>query len=340
MPTPRGYLAVVAGTDGNVYAIGGTDGQQPLTTVEVYNPSKNSWSEFVPLNIARSHLAATLGPEDVIYAAGGIGVGGTYLNSVEIAAVGGTAWGEFIPMHTARSDFGLALGADSFLHAAGGKNSTGALSSIEGFNTTTFVWTTEPETLPVKTSGLAAVEGLDGSVYFLGGKHGSSFATHVVKGVPPALASHSIVWFFHDSSAVPLINGNFGMDLEPPLGVSSLQLSILSGQSWGGFPAVNGTIEGGGTVTLNFPVTLGLDLLTTFTLSSTDLDGGSPQTLGSVEQLLGIGLFGGSIQIPISTPVNLNNRVLVITISDLLGLDLNINFNRFYVTISNVNGTP
>lgn len=44
MPTPRGYLAVVAGTDGNVYAIGGTDGQQPLTTVEVYNPSKNSWS--------------------------------------------------------------------------------------------------------------------------------------------------------------------------------------------------------------------------------------------------------------------------------------------------------
>ena len=72
------------------------------------------------------------------------------------------------------------------------------------------------------------------------------------------------------------------MDLEPPLGVNSLQLSILSGQTWSGFPAANGTIEAGGTVTLNFPVTLGVDLLTTFTLSSTDLDGGSPQTLGSV----------------------------------------------------------
>jgi len=115
MPTPRGYLAVVAGTDGNVYAIGGSDGAQPLTTVEVYNPSKNSWSEFAPLNIARSHLAATLGPEDVIYAAGGIGTTGAYLNSVEIAAVGGTVWGEFVPMTTARADFGLALGGGQFL---------------------------------------------------------------------------------------------------------------------------------------------------------------------------------------------------------------------------------
>src|SRR5215469_5647467 len=340
MPTPRGYLAVVAGTDGNVYAIGGTDGQQPLTTVEVYNPSKNSWSEFAPLNIARSHLAATLGPEDVIYAAGGIGTTGAYLNSVEIAAVGGTVWGEFVPMATPRSDFGLALGADSFLHAAGGKNSPGALNSIEGFNTTTFVWTTEPETLPAKTQGLAAVEGLDGNVYFLGGRHGAGFSTHVVKGVPPALPSHSIVWFFHDSSGTALINGNDALDLEAPLAVSSLQLSILSNTSWSGFPAVNGTIEAGGTVVLNYPVTLGLGLLTTFTLSSTDLDGGSPQVLGQVSELIGIGLFGGTVQIPISTPVTLNNRVLVLNITDVLGVDLNIDFSRFYVTITNVNGTP
>jgi hypothetical protein len=166
------------------------------------------------LNVARSHLAATLGPEDVIYAAGGIDVHGNFLNSVEIAAVAGTAWGQFVPMITPRADFGLALGADSFLHAAGGRNSTGVLKSIEGFNTTTFVWTTEPETLPTKNKGLAAVEGLDGSVYFLGGQHGSKFVTHVVKGVPPALPSHSIVWFFHDSSGTALINGNDAMDLE------------------------------------------------------------------------------------------------------------------------------
>jgi hypothetical protein len=103
---------------------------------------------------------------------------------------------------------------------------------------------------------------------------------------------------------------------------------------------VNGTIEAGGTVVLNFPVTLGLDLLATFTLSATDLDGGSPQVLGSTTQLIGIGLLGDSVQIPISTPLTPKNKVLVVTISDLLGLDLNLDFSRFYITITGVDGTP
>ena len=86
--------------------------------------------------------------------------------------------------------------------------------------------------------------------------------------------------------------------------------------------------------------TIRLPLLTTFALSSTDLDGGSPQVLGQVSELIGIGLFGGTVQIPVSTPVTLKNRVLVVNITDVLGLDLNIDFSRFYITISNVNGTP
>ena len=133
-------------------------------------------------------------------------------------------------MNIARSDFGLAMAADSFLHPVGGSNSTGALKSIEGFNTTTYVWTVEPETLPKAQVGLASVEGLDGSDYFLGGKHGSTFDTLVVKGVPPAEPAHTVVWYFNDVSQ-PFVNGNRLMDLEPPLGVPSLELSIASGTS-------------------------------------------------------------------------------------------------------------
>jgi hypothetical protein len=339
MPTARGYLAVVAAEDGKIYAIGGTDDKGPLATVEAYDPSSNTWSAILPLNTPRSHLAATLGPEEIIYAAGGIGVGGVFLNSVEVHGVaGGVGWATSFPMNTARSDFGLALAADGFIHAFGGKNSSGALKSIEGCNTTTFVWTVEPESLPHPQTGLAAVEGLTGTDYLLGGGHGSTLITHVLRGIPPAAPSHSIVWFFHQGDE-PLINGNSPMDLEPPLGVGSLQLSILSGTSFSSFPAVTGTIQAGGTVVLNFPVTLGLGLLTTFTLSATDLDGGSPQVLGSTFQLIGIG-FGGTVQIPISTPLVLKNKVLVLTISDVLGLDLNLDFSRFFVTITGVNGTP
>jgi hypothetical protein len=339
MPTARGYLAVVAGEDGKIYAIGGLADGSPVATVEAYDPVQNTWSELAPLNTPRSHLAATLGPDEIVYAAGGIDAGGNYLNSVEIYGVGQNGvWGTFVPMHTARADFGLAFAADSFIHAFGGKNSTGALNSIEGFNTTTFVWTVEPETLPHPQTGLAAAEGLTGTDYLLGGNHGSTLITHVLKGIPPAAPSHSIVWFMHATDE-PLINGNFSMDIEPPLAVGSLQLSILSGTSFSSFPAVTGTIQAGGTVVLNFPVTLGLGLLTTFTLSATDLDGGSPQVLGSTSQLIAIG-FGGTVQIPISTPLVLKNKVLVLTISDVLGLDLNLDFSRFYVTITGVNGTP
>jgi Kelch motif len=339
MPTARGYLAVVAAEDGKIYAIGGTDDNGPLATVEAYDPSNNTWSPILPLNTPRSHLAATLGPEEIIYAAGGIGVGGVFLNSVEVHGVaGGVGWATSLPMNTARSDFGLALGADNFIHAFGGKNSSGALKSIEGLNTTTFVWTVEPESLPHPQTGLAAVEGLTGSDYLLGGNHGSTLITHVIKGVPPAAPSHTVVWFFHQGDE-PLINGNSPMDQEPPLGVGSLQLSILSGTSFSSFPAVTGTIQAGGTVVLSFPVTLGLGLLTTFTLSATDTDGGSPQVLGSVTELIAIG-FGGTVQIPVSTPLVLKNKVLVLTISDLLGLDLNLDFSRFFVTITGVNGTP
>jgi hypothetical protein len=231
------------------------------------------------------------------------------------------------------------LGADNFIHAFGGKNSSGSLKSIEGCNTTTLVWTVEPESLPQPQTGLAAVEGLTGSDYILGGIHGRTLITHVVKGVPPALPSHTVVWFMHQGDE-PFVNGNSPMDQEPPLGVASIQLNLLSGTSFSSFPAVNGTIEAGGTVVLNFPVTLGLGLLTTFTLSATDTDGGSPQVLGSTTQLIGIGLFGGTVQIPVSTPLVLKNKVLVLTISDVLGLDLNLDWSRFFVTITGVNGTP
>jgi hypothetical protein len=339
MPTARGYLAVVAGEDGKIYAIGGLADGSPVSTVEAYDPSNNVWSEVAPLSTPRSHLSATLGPLEIIYAAGGIDAAGNYLNSVEIYAVGGTTgWANFVPMTTARSDFGLATAADGFIHAFGGKNSTGALNSIEGFNTTTFVWTAEPETLLHPQAGLAAVEGLTGTDYLLGGSHGSTLITHVIKGIPPAAPTHTVVWFMHQGDE-PLINGNSPMDAEAPLGVGSLQLSLLSGTSFSSFPAVTGTIQAGGTVVLNFPVTLGLSLLTTFTLSATDLDGGSAQVLGSTSQLIGLG-FGGTVQIPISTPLVLKNKVLVLTITDLLGLDLNLDFRRFFVTITGVSDTP
>ncbi|MCB0098132.1 MAG: hypothetical protein KDE46_20515, partial [Caldilineaceae bacterium] len=54
LPTPRSDLALTTGLDGRLWAIGGAQGQQTVATVEVYNPTANSWSTSEALPAARA----------------------------------------------------------------------------------------------------------------------------------------------------------------------------------------------------------------------------------------------------------------------------------------------
>jgi len=85
LPTPRNDLAVVAGADGRIYAIGGIgDACSPCSTVEVYTPATNSWAEATPLPLAAFSLAAALGADGHIYAIGGSGNSPTgFLDTVQ-----------------------------------------------------------------------------------------------------------------------------------------------------------------------------------------------------------------------------------------------------------------
>jgi len=75
MPTARWFLGGALGKDGKIYAIGGnqdTDARnQPLTAVEAYDPSTNSWAAGPSLQVGRVGLGvASLGGR--IYAVGGL----------------------------------------------------------------------------------------------------------------------------------------------------------------------------------------------------------------------------------------------------------------------------
>jgi Kelch motif len=340
MPTPRAFLTVIGAPDGYIYAIGGTGASgKSVATVEKYNPTNNTWSTGPSLNIARSHFGGVLGALDAIYVAGGIDVNGNYLSSSEAySLILGGSFAVITSMNVARSDFAFDKGADGFLHAAGGHSATGDLRSIEGFNPSTGVWTIEPESFNVGQAELAGAEGINGRDYFIGGTTAKKFVPRVQRGISPFAPSHTETFYMHGYDE-PYINGTFTMDDEVPLSGETLGLSLLGTTDWTTFPSVTGTIQSGGTVTVNIPTTLSLGVLTTFTLYSQDFDGGSQVELGQVSQLIGLGLLD-TVQIPISTPVTFNDKVLVLSISTVLGLDLNLSGGVVNMQITGLDGEP
>ena len=50
----------VAVLNGYLYAIGGSDGQCPLNTVERYDPRKNQWAPMSPMSTRRKHLGCAV----------------------------------------------------------------------------------------------------------------------------------------------------------------------------------------------------------------------------------------------------------------------------------------
>jgi N-acetylneuraminic acid mutarotase len=340
MPTPRAYLAVVPGLDGKIYAIGGVDSNgDTLGTVEAFDPAKNTWSPVLSLNAPRAHLAAAVIFADAILVAGGVDDTGKVLNTTEVfnLAFPG-AWSVWIPMLTARSDFGLSSAGDGYVHAIGGRSSTGGyLDSIEAYNVHTGVWAAEPFKLKSPNAGFATAEGLTGSIYVLGGAKGSTFYTRVTKARPPFAPTHDVTYFVHAYDE-PYVNGTQVMDGQLPLaGFGLLQLGLLSSTNFSSFPSVGGTIQAGGSLTITIPSTIIVGLINGLTLTATNLDGSNPVVLGSASSLIGL---SGTITFPVTSPLKLLNKVLVLNISTLVGVDLNLGGGFMYVTLHNISGKP
>lgn len=68
--TTRRLGVAVAVLGGYLYAIGGSDGQSPLNTVERYDPRHNKWTLVSPMSTRRKHLGCAVF-NNLIYAVGG-----------------------------------------------------------------------------------------------------------------------------------------------------------------------------------------------------------------------------------------------------------------------------
>jgi hypothetical protein len=341
LPTPRAYLTVVATVDQKVYAIGGVNASgQTVGTVEIYDVATNTWTEGASLNTARAHHAAVAAWFDTIFVAGGVDAKGDVLSSTEAynLASNTPGWATGNPMTTPRADFGIALASDGYLHAFGGVTTGGTqLDTKEAYQFSTGAWAVEAKKLPEPVSGIAVTEALSGADWMIGGQSGKSFKKTPLTAHAIGAPSHSVTFFVHSVDA-PYLDSTPEMDQIPPLNdVGLLSLGLLSTTNFTSFPAVEGTVASGGTLTVDVPGLIILGAINSITVSAANEDGSDPVVLGQVSSLLGL---GGQVNVPITTPLPLKKKVLVLSIFTLLGVDLDLSGGVVTVTVNGLVGEP
>jgi putative metal-binding protein len=158
-------------------------------------------------------------------------------------------------------------------------------------------------------------------------------------GVGDVCDLHDLVFYLHGRDIAGTAGG-FTMNFTPAP-PTHLAVSLLSSPSWYSDLALDGAFAPGASFTLVTPCTLAVGLFTNLSLSSTDLKGGNVQALGQASIPVGVCLGERRINIPVATPVELNNRRLRLRITNVLGVELDIPLGAgTYLEATNFVGVP
>jgi hypothetical protein len=170
MNVPRAEFGGATDSNDLSYAIGGQDNNgTPLASVEVYNPSTNSWSYLAALPQALYGESAVSDGAGHIYTFGGVGAGGAITNVVDRYTIANNTWDQLAaPMLVGVRDSAAVLAPNGQIYVIGGQTASGATSTVESYNTTTNTWTLETPLPQPLSSAAAAVDSL-GRIEVLGG---------------------------------------------------------------------------------------------------------------------------------------------------------------------------
>jgi hypothetical protein len=170
MPTARGG-AGVAEVNGKIYVIGGLNGNnQPLSTIEEYDPQTNGWTSKQPMPTARSGFAIAV-YQNKIYCIGGT-VGNGFVGNTEVFDPVSNTWETKSSMPTPRGDLNANVVNDK-IYLIGGKiysnvspyfNETNLNEAYDPVNDS---WTTK-SSVPTAVKGYASAVA-NGKIYVLGG---------------------------------------------------------------------------------------------------------------------------------------------------------------------------
>lgn len=156
LPTSRGALTAEIIND-RIYVAGGVNGDNALTTLEVYDPETDEWEAQTSMPTPREHLASGVVDEKLYVIAGRVGFDNTAANEVYDPET--DAWGEEPPISTARSGHD-ATTVDDRIYIFGGESPERTFDETELYYPAAEAWETlEPMPTPRHGLGTASIAG-------------------------------------------------------------------------------------------------------------------------------------------------------------------------------------
>lgn len=126
MPTFRSQLGAAVGSDGRIYAVGGSDGVAATEAVEAYTPSTDTWTAVDPLPSPINQLAVAADKNGNVYAMHG--------GSVNVYKPSTNAWRSLAPPPTSRLGLAAVTGTDGRIYCVGGRDyNNQVLKTVELF---------------------------------------------------------------------------------------------------------------------------------------------------------------------------------------------------------------
>jgi hypothetical protein len=150
----------------------------PLSSVEAYNPTSNSWAYVAALPQALYSESTVSDGAGHIYTFGGVGANGTIVKNVYRYTIATNTWDQVAPLQAGVRDSAAVLASNGLIYVIGGTTNTGATATVESYNISTNTWNVETS-LPQAESSEAAVADSLGRIEVLGGydANGNPLAT-------------------------------------------------------------------------------------------------------------------------------------------------------------------
>lgn len=180
MPTGRWELSTFV-VDGKIYAIGGAGPvYQALRTVEVYDPTTDTWTTKSEMPTARQCLSTSV-VNGKIYAIGGGAAFSTSYTPLEVFSTveeydpATDTWTTKSEMPTARACHHASV-VDGRIYVIGGSDAStpddrSHIRPVEVYDPATDTWTQEGYMRGSRAAGFSSV--VDGKIYLIGGYGGS-----------------------------------------------------------------------------------------------------------------------------------------------------------------------